>query len=133
MSIDDQPTTNTADAQALAVGPLGMTRSPIVVWLLLPVVTLGIYSLVWHYKINRELRDFHPSIQVNPGLSVLAMFIPIAGLVSVYNTGKRIAQAQELSRMDSPCSGVLGVVACFFFGLNAIYYQSNLNRVWAQG
>ena len=47
------------------VGPHGMTRWPIAVWLLLPLVTLGIYFLVWHYKINRELRDSHPSIQVD--------------------------------------------------------------------
>ncbi len=49
------------------VGPHGMPRSPIAVWLLLPLVNLGIYFLVWHCKINRELRDSHPSIQVDPG------------------------------------------------------------------
>lgn len=114
------------------VGPHGLTRSPIVVWLLLPLVTLGIYSLVWHYKINRELRDYHPSIQVNPGLSLLALFFPIASWVTVYNTGKRIAQAQQLAGLGSQCSGGLGIVAAFFFGLHAIYYQSQLNRLWAQ-
>jgi hypothetical protein len=25
---------------------------------LLPIVTLGIYHLVWWYRVNRELRDF---------------------------------------------------------------------------
>ena len=25
---------------------------------LLPIVTLGVYHLVWWYRINRELRDF---------------------------------------------------------------------------
>jgi hypothetical protein len=114
------------------VGPRGMTRSPVAVWLLLPIVTLGIYTLVWHYKINRELRDFHPSIQVDPGLALLAMFIPIAYWVTIYNTGKRIAQAQQLSGMGSPCSGGLGVLGAFFFNLNSLYYQSQLNRLWRQ-
>jgi len=108
-----------------------MTRSPIVVWLLLPLVTLGIYQLVWHYKINRELRDFHPAIKVDPALAVLSMFVPIAGFVSVYNTGNRIAQAQQLSGSAEKCSGVLGVVGCFILGLNALYYQSQLNGLWA--
>lgn len=132
MSIDDQPTTNSQNPIAPTVGPVGLIRLPIAVWLFLPVVTLGIYSLVWHYKINRELRDFHPSIQVDPGLALLAMFFPIACWVTVYNTGKRIAQAQQLAGLGTPCSGGLGVVACFFFGLHAIYYQSQLNRLWTQ-
>jgi hypothetical protein len=51
----------------------------------------------------------------------------------VYNTGKRIAQAQQLAGMGSltafrrpRCCGVL------LFRLNAIYYQSQFNRLWAQ-
>ena len=131
MSITGPPTTNTSNVVARIVGPRGLTRSPIAVWLFLPLVTLGIYSLVWHYKINRELRDFHPSIQVDPGLALLAMFFPIACWVTLYNTGKRIAQAQQLAGLGTPCSGGLGVVACFFFGLHAVYYQSQLNRLWA--
>ena len=114
------------------VGPKGKTRSPIAVWLFLPLVTLGIYALVWHYKINRELRDYHPSITVDPGLAVLALLIPIASWVTIYKTGRRIAQAQQLAGLGSPCSGGLGIVACFLFGLHAIYYQSQLNRLWRQ-
>jgi hypothetical protein len=109
---------------------LGKTRSPFGVWVL-TFVTLGIYGLVWHYKVNRELRDFHPSIQVNPGLALLALFFPIAGWCTVYNTGKRIAQAQQLAgRGNGGCSGALGVVLCFVFALQPLYYQSELNRVW---
>ena len=115
-----------------SVGQPGLTRSPIAVWLLLPVITLGIYSYVWYYKINRELRDFHPAIQVDPTLALLAMFVPFVGFVSLYNTGKRIGQAQQLSGLDKPCSGGLGILACFAFGLHAVYYQSQLNRLWAQ-
>ena len=38
----------------------------------------------------------------------------------------------QLAGLGTPCSGGLGVVACFFFGLHAVYYQSQLNRLWAQ-
>jgi len=108
----------------------GKRRSPFGVWVL-TIVTFGIYGIVWHYKVNRELRDFHPSIQVNPGLAVLALFFPIAGWCTVYNTGKRIAQAQQLAGMgNGGCSGALGVLLCFVFGLHPLYYQSELNRVW---
>jgi hypothetical protein len=108
----------------------GKTRSPFGVWVL-TLVTFGIYGIVWHYKVNRELRDYHLSIQVNPGLAVLALFFPIAGWCTVYNTGKRVAQAQQLAGMgNGGCSGALGVLLCFVFGLHPLYYQSELNRVW---
>ena len=51
---------------------VGKTRGPVVVWLL-SAVTLGIYYLVWWYKINREVRDFDPSIEVSPGTATLAV------------------------------------------------------------
>ncbi len=108
----------------------GKVRSPFGVWVL-TLVTVGIYGIVWHYKVNRELRDYHPSIQVNPGLAVLALFFPIAGWCTVYNTGKCVAQAQQLAGMgNGGCSGALGVLLCFVFGLHPLYYQSELNRVW---
>jgi hypothetical protein len=110
-------------------GSRGKLRGPFAVWLL-SLVTLGIYGLVWYFKINRELRDFHPSIQVKPGLALLALFVPIAGWVSIYNTGKRIGQAQQLAGLGSGCSGGLGLVASWFFALHTVYFQGQLNRVW---
>jgi hypothetical protein len=50
----------------------------------------------------------------------------------MHHTGKRIAQAPQLSGLDKPCSGGLGVLAWFVFGLNVVYHQSQLNRLWAQ-
>ena len=45
---------------------------------LLPIVTLGIYHLVWWYRINRELRDYgyakEQNLGQNPTNSVLALF-----------------------------------------------------------
>ncbi|MBV9095118.1 MAG: DUF4234 domain-containing protein, partial [Streptosporangiaceae bacterium] len=34
-------------------GRAGKTRNIFLVWLVWPLITLGIYSLVWYYKINR--------------------------------------------------------------------------------
>ncbi len=45
---------------------------------LLPFVTLGIYHLVWWYRINREMRDYGQAkgydLGQNPTNSVLALF-----------------------------------------------------------
>lgn len=45
---------------------VGKTRNPWGVWLL-SLITIGIYPLIWYFKINKELRDFDPSIDVQPG------------------------------------------------------------------
>jgi hypothetical protein len=115
-------------------GRAGKTRNIILVWLVWPFITLGIYHLVWWYKINREARDFDPRIEVSPGLSVLAILIGwiiiIPPFVSIYRTGERIAQMQEAAGMQRSCNGVIGIIGVFVFGLESLYYQYELNRIW---
>jgi heme/copper-type cytochrome/quinol oxidase subunit 2 len=116
-------------------GRTGKTRNIWLVWLVWPVITLGIYRLVWWYKINREARDFDPRIEVNPALSVLAVtigaLIIVPPFVSFYRTGERIAQMQEAAGMQRSCNGVIGIIGAFVFGLQSLYYQAELNRIWA--
>ena len=45
---------------------VGKTRNPWGVWLI-ALITLGVYFFVWYYKVNRELRDYDPDIEVEPG------------------------------------------------------------------
>jgi hypothetical protein len=117
-------------------GRAGKTRNIWLVWLVWPILTLGIYHLVWYYKINREARDFDEKIAVEPTLSLLAVLIGwiiiVPPFVSIYRTGERIAQMQEDAGMDRSCNGWLGLVASFFFSLHALYYQYELNLIWAR-
>ena len=90
-----------AQELTISAGARVKIRSPWGVFFL-ALVTLGIYYLVWYYKINRELRDF--GIGTSPVTSVLA--ISIGGLiivppfVSMWNTLGRISEAEE--RAGSP-------------------------------
>ena len=117
-------------------GRAGKTRNIWLVWLVWPLITLGIYHLVWYYKINREARDFDENIKVEPVLSLLALVpgavIIIPPCVSVYRTGERIGQMQEDAGMDRSCNGWIGLVLSFFLSLHALYYQSELNHIWAR-
>jgi hypothetical protein len=123
-------TSVTAPAAApTANGPKGKTRSPIGGWLLL-IPTLGIYYLFWYFNINRELRDYDSSIKVKPGWAVVSLFIPVVGLISIYNTGSRIRQAQATAGGPAEASGLLGLIASLFFVLDIPYYSSQLNKVW---
>ena len=117
-------------------GRVGKTRNIWLIWLIWPLITLGIYHLVWYYKINREARDFDETIAVEPVISLLAItvgwIIIVPPYVSIYRTGERIAQMQEDAGMERSCNGLIGLVLSFFAGLYSLYYQYELNRIWAR-
>ena len=63
-------------------GPVGRRRSP---WAVaaLAVVTLGVASLAWYRRVNREMEEFDPQLHARPGRSTLAVAIPwLAGLLT---------------------------------------------------
>jgi hypothetical protein len=107
----------------------GKTRSPWGVYLL-SIVTFGIYFLYWYYKVNAEVREYDHSIDVQPGISVLSQFVPIASWVSLVRTAGRISRAQRVSGTAHRCSGLIGIVLVFLLGTWVVYYQSQLNKVW---
>ncbi|HEX4217646.1 MAG TPA: DUF4234 domain-containing protein [Acidimicrobiales bacterium] len=120
---------------APGLGRIGKHRNVILVWLVWPVITVGIYSLVWWFKINRETRDFDGRINVSPGIAVLA-FLPGAVLivppfVTIYRTGARIRQAELAAGVPNPISPGIGLLLSFLLSLHVIYMQSHLNELWA--
>ena len=72
---------------------------------LLPIVTLGIYHLVWWYRINRELRDYgyakEQNLGQNPTNSLLALFpggiIIVPALITYWRGFKRVQAASGLA------------------------------------
>lgn len=119
--------------QAAAEGLQMKTRNPVTVWILWPVLTLGIYHLVWYYKIHREMAEFDRRRQVPVAGPMLVLLLLgwtfIAPLVSYYNTGNRIRNAQRAAGLPASCSGGVGVLLMFVFGLGTLYFQSELNKV----
>ncbi len=105
-------------------GPLG-----------LGIITLGIYTFVWYYKVNKELHEY--TGEGNPTTSLLAIllggFIIVPPFVSIYKTGERILSAQNKAGSAGRISPVVGLVlalipiANFFW---SYYVQKNLNEAW---
>jgi hypothetical protein len=108
---------------------IGKQRNPVTVWLLV-LITFGIYGIYWWYKANDEVKQFDPSIEVNPTLAVLALFVPICNIVTIVRTGSRIGQAQQNASGNRECSGGLGFLLAILFALDFMYYQANLNKLW---
>lgn len=105
---------------------------------LLPYVTLGIYHVVWWYRINRELRDYGDAVGQDlgrsPAKSALAVFpgslIVVPALVSYYRGTKRI-QAAAVAAGQKPVNGWIALI--MFIVLPAVlwaYLQDSLNAVW---
>ena len=103
-------------------------------WFVWPLITLGIYSLVWYYKVNREARDFDSRIKVDPAIALIAVLfgwiIIIPPFVSIYRTGERIAQMQRAAGLEPTCIPIVGLLLTFVFHLETLYYQYELNRIW---
>jgi hypothetical protein len=122
-------------SQTVVVGNQTYKKRNIVgVWLGLPLITLGIYSYVWIYKVNDEARRFLRDDSIKPGLSVLA-FIPgfiliVPPFVAIYRLGTRIARMEEAGGSPSRASGGIGLLLAFIFTLYPLYYQSHLNGLW---
>jgi Domain of unknown function (DUF4234) len=105
---------------------------------LLPIITLGIYHLVWWYKINRELRDYGRAKGVdlgqNPTNSVLALFpgglIIVPALVSYWRGTQRVQKAAQISGQE-PVIGWLALVLFLVISIGLwAYLQDGLNKVW---
>ena len=110
---------------------------------ILPIITIGVYLVVWWYKINREMADLGRAkgtaeLGDNPGKSTLALFpgafIIVPAIWTTVTTFKRIQAAQRLAG-QSPINGWLGLVLYLVFSpAFYAYMQSGLNSVWkAQG
>jgi hypothetical protein len=111
-------------------------RNPFLVFVW-SLVTVGIYYVVWYYKVNRELRDA-AGVDVSPVVALLAVtigwFVIVPPFVSWYRTFVRIADAQRAAGLTSEVNPTLGfilfVLALFFLPVEVIYAQDELNKLW---
>src|SRR5881392_305743 len=84
---------------------------------LLPIVTFGIYHVVWWYRINRELSSFGRArgydLGQNPTNSALAMFpgglIIVPALITYWRGTERVQGAARIAGKEPP-SGWIALI-----------------------
>ena len=117
----------------VATGLAMKRRNPLAIWLGLPLITLGIYALVWYYKIHKEMAEFdrRRSVPVTGPMLVLLFlgWTVIAPIVSFHNAGARVRAAQRSAGLAATCSPTLAWLLLFIFGLNTLYLQVELNKI----
>jgi hypothetical protein len=99
----------------------------------LTIITIGIYYVVWWYKINNELKNF--GVNNDPLVATLAVtlgaFVIVPPFVSAFKTADRILTAQDMVNASERIVPVLALVLVLFVSAFASpYYQSQLNKVW---
>jgi hypothetical protein len=99
--------------------------------LVLSLLTLGAFSVYWHYAANHRLRSWGE--EVRPALSALAIswgaLILIPWLFSCATTANRVAHAARTRGIREPNIGV-ALLLLPVWGY-AAYLQSYLNRIAA--
>jgi hypothetical protein len=122
------------DTPSLRWGRLGKHRNPVGVWLGLPIVTAGMYGLVWLYKTNKEIGGYDRRILVRPGRAVLACtlgaLLVVPPFVSVWRLCGRVARAQQAAGLAPMAPGV--AFALFLVGAGPLYLQTQINKIWAR-
>ncbi len=107
---------------------------------LLPIITLGVYHIVWWYKINKELKEYGEAkgfdLGQNPTNSWLALFpgglIIIPAIMTYINGTKRVQGAAKIANKD-PVNGWLVLVLYLVLSIGMwAYLQSSLNAIWEQ-
>ena len=105
---------------------------------LLPIITFGIYHLVWWYRINRELRDYGRAkgydLGQSPTNSLLALFpgafIVVPALITYWRGTKRVQGAARIAGQDS-LNGWIALILYFVLAPALwAYMQVSLNGLW---
>lgn len=107
-------------------------RNPIIVWLLLPIITFGIYHFVYIYNISQELNQVTtdndlPKLQY---LTLIAIFVPFGNCYSFYKIAQRINYLESYYNVEyNKCDASLACVLVFCFSFQVVYIQSHLNKL----
>src|SRR5688572_23584761 len=100
-------------------------RSPFGSWGL-AVITLGIYGFVWHFKVNKEAREYLRDETIKPGIALLAVVLGwvliVPPFVSYYRTGDRVRRMQQNAGIQQQIEPILGLIAAIIYALHIPYY-----------
>jgi len=109
---------------------LGKTRNAGAV-ILLSFITFGIYTIIWYYRINKEIKEHDRKQNFSPGWATVAFCCPIVNLVSAYNTADRIKRMQKADGSQDLISPGAALVWVLVFGIGyPIVVQGALNNHW---
>lgn len=126
------------EVQIQGTNEIGKIRNPLGI-IGLAIITLGIYGIVWYYKVNKELAGIGQAkgteeCGTNPVTSVIAItlgaFILVPPFVSAYKFCTRLSAAERVTGTSQGMEpGLLFLLYVFLSPIAAYIAQSNMNKV----
>lgn len=108
----------------------------------LSLITLGIYYIVWYYKVNKEMAEMGRArgtdeLGTSPGTSVIAItlgaLVIVPAFFSIYKTCARLQAAERLTGTPAGMEpGLLFLLFVLIGPVGQYIFQSNLNKVLTQ-
>jgi hypothetical protein len=125
------------EVQIAGTNERGKIRNPLAP-ALLPFITLGIYAIVWYYKVNKEMAEMGRArnteeLGTSPGTSLLAVLVGwiiiVPPFLSFYNTWKRKCAAERLTGQDGMEAGLGFLLTILLSPVGYYILQRDLNDV----
>lgn len=96
------------------VRPVGKQRTPFLI-ILFSILTIGIYTLVWEWKISKEMDAFtgtnrHKILRTGVILAIIGLVLLIVGFGAMYATIGALPTDEAATPDTSDLGGLLGVV-----------------------
>jgi hypothetical protein len=107
-----------------AMGPIGKVRNPFLSVVLFPIITLGIYSLVWFCALWSEARRYahgRNGIKIGAGGGALFLYILLPGIIAIAGGIVGVASG-------SPGIAILGVLTAAVLVLVGLTKTAGLPR-----
>ena len=124
---------------------------PILHLILFDILTLGIYGAIyWFYRNWKHLKA-HKNLDISPGLRTVGLFVPIVGIIMIYEQFRDIKNFTEetgiktylspgllnlgfivLSFLTARLPGIWWIITWALVLLIPIYVQNYLNKYWFQ-
>jgi hypothetical protein len=132
-----------AEEVQIAGGPETAKIRNVIAVPVLCVITLGIYLVVWWYKINREMADLGrkhntDELGTNPMLSALALFpgslLIVPAVWTTITTYQRMKRAQQLVGIPETNQGNPWIYGVSYVAISVVaygYLQNELNKIWS--
>ncbi len=92
--------------------------------IILMIVTFGFYSIYWFYQTCVEMEQLSGDYRVDPAILTILLFIPFAGLYSMYRHGEMYEQISP----DRFNRWILWLLWIFFSPAVWLIVQSELNK-----
>ena len=116
-------------AAAAGWGPKGKVRDPLAV-IIFSIITIGIYFLVWSYKVFKENKDFSGA-GVGGGIGLLLAIL--LGIVNWFLLPAEIGTIYERMGREKPVSGVTGfwnLIPLIGWIIWVVKVQGAMNRLY---